>query len=174
MEKIKCLYFLQFWPLGRDMGTFVIIKGTFFLSAPTNLKLTLNMVAIPEIKLKSPNIFLLGCYDTKTCPPGFYLHINEKKFFWNTLMMNQNYIAKLLVKDIWTFQFPEYQISESFPLPFAPSLSRALDCLPEQTNFSYCLFDKKHFSFNKTEIKIWIENHWLKHVFLLLILAIGI
>ena len=68
------------------MGTFVIIKGTFFLSAPTDLKLTLNMVAIPEIKLKSPNIFLLGWYDTKTCPPGLHLHIDEKKFFWNTLI----------------------------------------------------------------------------------------
>ena len=63
------------------MGTFGIIKGTFFQSAPTNLKLTLNMVAISEIKLKSPNIFLLGWYDTKTCPPGLHLHIDEKSFF---------------------------------------------------------------------------------------------
>ena len=57
LEKIRCLYFFAILAFGRDMGTFAIIKGTLFLLAPINLKLTLNMVAIPEIKLKSPNIF---------------------------------------------------------------------------------------------------------------------
>ena len=73
------------------MGTFSIIKGIFFLSAPTDLKLTLNMVANPEIKLKSPNILLFDWYDTKTRPPGLHLHIHEKKVFWNTLMSIQKW-----------------------------------------------------------------------------------
>ena len=67
------------------MVTFWILKVAFFLSPSSDSKPTLNMVAIPEIKLKIPNFFLLDWYDTKTWPPGLHLHTNEKRFFWNTL-----------------------------------------------------------------------------------------
>ena len=77
------------------MVTFWILKVAFFLSPSSDSKPALNMVAIPEIKLKIPNFFLLDWYNTKTWAPGLHLHINEKKFFWNTLLDTHTFTCEM-------------------------------------------------------------------------------
>ena len=51
-----------------------------------------NRAHFMNFGLKFPIFWFLNWYDAKTWPPGLHLHINEKKVFWNTLIVINMFI----------------------------------------------------------------------------------